>query len=67
MKQKIKDLFRKACNKIFLMLAQGIIEKKPDGSIHIYSDVFVQGNIIGSVNRNTTTSEGNDEFLQLNT
>lgn len=45
MKQKIKDLFRKACNKLFLMLAQGIIEKKPDGSIQINSDLIVDGKI----------------------
>lgn len=45
MKKKIKDLFRKVCNKLFLLLAKGIIEKKSDGSIHIYSDVIAHGNV----------------------
>lgn len=45
MKKKVKSLFRKVCNKLFLLLAKGIIEKKSDGSIHIYSDVIVYGNV----------------------
>lgn len=62
MKKKIKDLFRKTCNKLFLTLAQGIIDKKPDGSIHIYGDVVAHGNVIGgkSVNHHTTLSEISD-------
>lgn len=64
MKKKIKSLVRKACNRIFLMLAQGIIEKKPDGTIHIQSDVIVNGNITGkkSAAHETMTSDKNISF-----
>lgn len=62
MKYKIKDLFRRACNKLFLMMARGILEKKSDGSIHIFGDVVAHGNITGgkSVNHHAPLSEKGD-------
>lgn len=62
MKKRISDLFRKVHNKLFLLLAKGIIDKKPDGSIHIYSDVLVHGYISGTVNHDTTVSESDISF-----
>lgn len=63
MKKRIKDLFKKAYSKLFRKKTSGIIiERKPDGTIHIYGDVFVHGNIygMGSVNNDASFTKRGD-------
>lgn len=48
MKQEITCLLRKAYNKLFCKKThRTILERKQDGTIHIYGDVIVHGNICG--------------------
>lgn len=64
MKQKIKDLFRKVCNRLFFLLAKGIIEKNPDGSVHTYCNAFVEGDLTTTGNRTEKSQENLSQWSQ---
>lgn len=59
MENRIKKLFRKICNKLFLMLAQGIMERNPDGSIRINGDVIVYGALCAKGRTESKSSDRN--------
>lgn len=61
MKKKIKDLFRKAHNRLFRKKTlrgnlKELIQVDSDGTIHLYGDLLVHGNItgMGSVKKDTS-------------
>nr|DAF09565.1 MAG TPA: hypothetical protein [Caudoviricetes sp.] len=67
MKQKIKDLFRKAYNRLFRKESpgknlKGLIQVDSDGTIHLYGDLLVHGNItgMGSVKKDTSFPQSDE-------
>lgn len=67
MKYKITSLFRMAYNKLFRKKTcvknyKGLINVDSDGTIHVYGDVVVHGNITGydSLKKNTPFSQSDE-------
>lgn len=65
MKKKIKDLFRKTHNRLFRKKGckknlKELIQVDSDGTIHLYGDLLVHGNItgMGSVKKDTSFPQG---------
>lgn len=66
MKQKIKDLFKKAYNRLFRKKTRRknlkeLIQVDSDGTIHLYGDLLVHGNITGIDSVKNTSLPQSDE------